>query len=120
MGSKKDLFRRYAPLLIVLGLVLAYAVYDQSLPQSDDLTALSWTQPLETEGDEELTNLAGYNIHCWGGAGRYTVQVHIDDPSVTDFAMQGLPPGRYQCAVSAYTQDGLESALSNVVTRTIR
>ena len=115
----KDLVKRYVPVLIALVLVVGYAVFDRLLPESDNLTALSWTQPLETEGDEELPNLAGYNIHCWGDAGRYTIQVHIDDPSVTHFALEGLPPGRYQCAVSAYTQDGLESALSNVVTRTI-
>ena len=119
MSSRKDRLKRYAPVLIALALVAGYAVYDRSLTESDVLTELSWTQPLETEGDEELLDLAGYNIHCWGGAGRYTIQVHIDDPSVTHFAMEGLPPGRYQCAVSAYTQDGLESALSNVVTRTI-
>jgi len=108
-------------LLTLLALVLAvgYAVFNRFpiLPQGS--TALSWVAPVDTETNEPLERLAGYNIHCWGDAGRYTNVIHIEDPSVTKYVIDGLSPGRYQCAVSAFTEEGIESALSNVVARTI-
>jgi len=113
-------FRRWAPLLL-LALVLAvgYAVFNQNLFLPQGSTALSWAPAVDTETNEPLAKLAGYNIHCWGDAGRYTNIIHIDDPSITRYVIDGLSPGRYQCAVSAFTEDGIESALSNVVARTI-
>ena len=65
MGSMKHLLGRNLPVLFVLAAFIGYVVYDLSHVDSPDFTELSWTQPLETEGDEVLPNLAGYNIHCW-------------------------------------------------------
>lgn len=106
-------------LLLALLLAAAYVIYQQTLFLPQGATALSWTPPVESEANLPLENLAGYNIHCWGGAGRYTNTIRIEDPSITRYVVEGLSPGRYQCAVSAFTDDGLESVLSNVVAKSV-
>ena len=82
-------------------------------------TSLSWERPTVAENDTPIDNIAGYTIHCWGEGGHPEHTIEIDDPSVNHFEIDGLPPGRYQCAVSAYTEDGFESDLSNFVARTV-
>ena len=81
---------------------------------------LSWTVPTENENDESLTDLAGYTVHCWAGAERFTVTIHIDDPAATSLLIEEIPPGTYDCAVSAVDARGEVSALSNVVAKSVR
>ena len=115
MSGTSHLRKLGAPLLLVLLLAAGYVIYTRVLFAPQGTAALSWVPPVETEAEEPLTNLAGYNIHCWGDSGRYTNTIRIDDPSITRYIVEGLRPGRYQCAVSAFTDDGFESVLSNVV-----
>jgi hypothetical protein len=105
---------------VTLVLAIGLVFFDRVFLSRHGSTALSWVRPSTTESGIPVTNLAGYTIHCWGESGRYTNTVRIDDPSVTRYDIEGLPPGRYQCAVSAFTEDDLESALSNVVARTVK
>ncbi len=80
---------------------------------------LSWTAPTENENNELLTDLAGYNIHCWAGDGQSTNTIYIDDPATTSYVIDGVAPGSYYCAISAVNTDGSESALSNTVAKTV-
>ncbi len=82
-------------------------------------TTLSWTAPTENENGEPLTDLAGYNIHCWAGASQFTITIHVDDPATTSYVIEDLSSGTYYCAVSAVNKDGRESALSNMVAKTV-
>ncbi len=118
MSGTSHLRKWAAPVLLALLLAAGYVIYTQALLLPQGATALSWTPPVETEANEPLTNLAGYNIHCWGG-GRHTNTIRIEDPSITRYVVDGLSPGRYQCAVTAFTEDGFESVLSNVVAKTV-
>ena len=81
-------------------------------------TTLTWTAPTEDENNEPLIDLAGFNIHCW--TDQFTNSFHIDDPETTSYVIEDLAPGTYYCAVSAINADGLESVLSNLVTKTVR
>jgi len=119
MSGTRNLRNWGALFLLALVLAAGFAIYMQTLFVPKGSTALSWTPPVETEADQSLANLAGYNIHCWGGAGRHTNTIRIKDPLITRYVVDGLSPGRYQCAVTAFTEDGLESALSNVVAKTV-
>ena len=92
----------------------------QMVPTNDGVAELSWSAPTQSENDEPLTDLAGYNIYCWADAGRYTNSIHVDNPSITSYVIQELEPGTYLCAISAVNEDGEESALSNVVAKTIQ
>ena len=91
----------------------------QMVSTNDGFARLSWTAPTQTESDEPLTDLAGYNIHCWADAGRYTSTIHVDDPAITSYVIQELEPGTYLCSISAVNKNGEESVLSNVVAKTV-
>lgn len=83
-------------------------------------TTLSWTAPIENENGERLADLAGYEVHCWAAETRYTTTIRVDDPDNTSLAIERLPAGSYNCAISAVDASGSVSALSNVVATSVQ
>jgi hypothetical protein len=113
-------FRRWSMLLpVVLAVVCAFVLFDQLTDPDRKSTSLDWTRPVAAESGAPIANIAGYNVRCWGEGGTHTFTIRIDDPSVTHYELDELPPARYQCAVSAFTNDELESGMSNFVARTV-
>jgi len=110
------------PKWILIGLPIAvlvcFVLYKTAL-SPDGSTTLAWAAPTEDESGEPLTDLAGYNIYCWAGAGHYTDTFHVDGPATTSYLIEELEPGTYYCAISAVNADGVESVLSNVVAKTV-
>jgi len=107
---------------ILLGLpvvVVVCVVLYKTVLFPEGTARLSWTAPTENENNEPLTDLAGYNIHCWAEGGQYANTFYVDDPETTRYVIEELAPGMYLCAISAVNTDGLQSALSNVVTKTV-
>ena len=114
-------FRQWGVLLpVALGLAIAFIYFGRTFMAPSGSASLTWTRPVASESNLPMQNIAGYTVHCWGEGGRHTHTIRIDDPAVTHYEIDGLPPGRYQCAVSAFTDDGFESALSNFVARTVK
>ena len=107
-------------LILLPALILGYFAFDEIVLAPDGSTTLSWTAPIETDGNEPLTDLAGYNIYCWAGAGHYTDTFHVDGAATTSYVIEDLPSGTYNCAISAVNADGGESVLSNVVATSVR
>ena len=107
-------------LLLMAWLAITNVVID---PQKGIMTRgdleLVWNTPTENADSSPLTDLAGYTIYCWNAEGHRTETIIIDDPAQTSFELEGLWPGTYQCAMSAIKSDGSQSALSNVVTRSV-
>jgi len=100
-------------------LILCVLVLYETVLSPDGSTTLSWTAPTENENNEPLTDLAGYIIHCWTDTGRYTSTTYVGDPSITSYEISEVWPGTYFCAVNAVSENGEESALSNVLAKTI-
>jgi len=80
---------------------------------------VSWAVPTENLDNSPLTDLSGYTIYCWSAEDHDAETVVIQDPEITSYELGHLRPGNYQCAVSAVTSSGEQSALSNIVTRTV-
>ncbi len=89
-------------------------------PQASTGTAvLSWDPVTKDTHGKVLHDLAGYKIHYGTSLeGMNSVQV-VSNPNQTTYALQGLSPGTWFFAASAYTTDGTESELSDVVSKTI-
>ena len=80
---------------------------------------LTWTPPtLNTDGTA-LTNLAGYRV-SYGASSQQLVQTQqVANPGATSYTITNLTPGTWYFGVKAYTTQGSESALSNIVSRAV-
>ena len=111
--------------IVLAALVLGYFAFDkivlspQRQAESDGSVTLSWTAPSENEDNRPLADLAGYMIHYGTRAGQYSNTIHVDDPRVTSYEVENLSPGTYYFAITAISTDGAESALSNMIAKTV-
>lgn len=86
----------------------------------DTRATLTWTPPTENTDGSPLLNLAGYRIH-WGVADDQLLNTaQVSDPSVNTYTIENLPPGTWYFGVTAYTTQGAESTMSNIVSKTTR
>jgi len=80
---------------------------------------LSWEAPASNTNGTQLTNLAGYRIYYGSSPEHLTHTVHIKNVGLQICVIDDLEPGLWYFAVKALTADGAESALSEVVAKTI-
>jgi hypothetical protein len=80
---------------------------------------LSWTAPTQNTDGTALTNLAGYRIVYGASASALSQTVQVTNAGVTTYVID-LTPGTYYFAIKAYTSEGTESSLSNVVAKTVQ
>lgn len=89
-----------------------------STPATGD-ASLSWKAPTTNTDGSALTNLAGYYIHYGTNSSNLSQQVDISNPGALQYVVTGLGAGTWYFAITSYTNDGEESALSSVVSKTI-
>ena len=80
---------------------------------------LSWTAPTTNSNGTALTDLAGFHIHYGTAAGALSNVITVSSASSVSYTVTGLTSGTWYFAISAYTNTGLESTLSNVGQKTI-
>jgi hypothetical protein len=81
---------------------------------------LTWTPPTQNTDGSPLSNLAGYKVY-WGTAqGSYSNSVTVSNPGLASYVVDQLTPATWYFTVTALNAAGLESAFSNVATKTIR
>jgi hypothetical protein len=92
----------------------------QSGAATDTGTAeLAWQMPTENTNGTPLTDLAGYTIVYGPTPGSMDSRVHLTDIGSTSYVINGLGQGTWYFAVLSYTVSGADSALSNIVSKTI-
>lgn len=80
---------------------------------------LTWTPPTTNTDGTALTNLAGYRVN-YGAAQNQLVQAaQIANPAATTHTIANLTAGTWYFGLKAYTTQGMESDLSNIVSRTL-
>lgn len=80
---------------------------------------LSWIPPTQNDDGSPLTNLAGYKIYYGLTPGAYSNQIAIDNPGITTYVVNNLAPGTWYFVSTSINSSGIESDVSNVVTRTV-
>lgn len=80
---------------------------------------LAWTPPSQTTDDTPLYDLAGYFVYYGPDADHLSQRVNLGNPGLSAYVIDALPQGNYAFALSAYNTAGIESALSNVITKTV-
>ncbi len=81
---------------------------------------LTWTAPTENDDGSALTNLAGYRIQYGTSATALTQTVQVANPGLTTYVIDNLAQGTWYFSMKSYTSAGLESAPTNVVSKTIQ
>jgi hypothetical protein len=81
--------------------------------------ALSWEMPTKNTNGSPLTDLAGYTIVYGPSPEAMNKWVQVTDIGSTSYVIQGLGQGTWYFAVLSYTTSGANSALSNLVSKTI-
>ncbi len=80
---------------------------------------LTWTPPTLNTDNTPLTNLAGYRVHYGASAASLVQSAQIANPATTTYTISNLTPGTWYFGVRAYTTQGSESALSNIVSKAV-
>jgi len=79
-----------------------------------------WTPPMRNTDGSTITNLAGYRIAYGRSPDALTQTVTIDNPGITSYVIENLASGMWYFAVTAFTNSGTESALSNVASKSVQ
>jgi len=74
---------------------------------------LEWTAPTTQTNGATLADLAGYRIHYGLSTNALNQTIEIRNPSVSTYVVEGLAPGTYYFAVTAFSSRNLESERSN-------
>jgi Putative Ig domain len=80
---------------------------------------LSWTPPTQNTDGSALTNLSGYRIY-WGTSQNSLVNsVTVDNPGLSSYVVDQLTPATWYFAAAALNASGMESAPSNLASKTV-
>ena len=81
---------------------------------------ISWQAPTTDTSGAALTNLGGYRIYYGLAAGELSESVTLNTVRMQSYVISDLGSGTWYFAVRAVTNTGVESALSEIVSKTIR
>ncbi len=100
---------------------VSLAAFSIQVQQASMGTAtLSWQPPTTRTDGTPLTNLAGYTIHYGTTLGSYGTQIRIDNPGVTTYMVENLPPATWYFVTTAFDAAGGVSDYSAVASKTIQ
>jgi hypothetical protein len=80
---------------------------------------LEWSDPTKNTNGSALTDLAGIHIYYGTSQSAMTHEVTVSSTSETSYTISGLAAGTWYFAATAYTTTGMQSALSDIGSKTI-
>jgi hypothetical protein len=80
---------------------------------------LSWTAPTENSDGTTLLDLAGFTIVYGPSSTTLHQSVRIENPGLDRYVLDQLPAGTYYFGVKAFSAAGVESSVSNVVSKVV-
>jgi hypothetical protein len=103
---------------ITVGTATAAATPSAPTPSGPGV-ALAWDVPTRTVDGATLGDLAGYRIHYGTNSNALVKAIEVQSAGANTFTVQNLPAGTYYFAVRAITANGVESELSNIISRIV-
>jgi hypothetical protein len=80
---------------------------------------LSWQAPTTDTNGQPLTNLTGYVIYYGGSQTDLSQTITLNTVGMQTYVIDNLASGTWYFAIKAVTSTGAESALSDIVSKTI-
>jgi hypothetical protein len=90
-----------------------------AVAQDSGVATLSWEAPTTTTSGQSLTDLSGYVIYYGTSESDLSQTVQLAGLGIQTYVVDNLTPGTWYFAIKAVTSAGLESSLSNIVSKTI-
>ena len=87
---------------------------------SNGTATITWTPPLYNVDGSALTNLAGYRIYYGTATNSLNQSVQVANVGAASYTVSNLTSGTWYFGVTAYSTSGLESALSNLASKTVQ
>ena len=81
---------------------------------------LSWTAPATNTDGSQFSDLIAFRIYYGTAPGQWSNQIYLDNPSITTYVVQNLMPDTYYFTATTINSAGLESAFSNIASKTIQ
>ena len=81
---------------------------------------LTWKPPTQNTDNSPLTDLAAYRIVYGTSRTAMNQRIEVRNPALTAYLVNGLSAGTWYFAVKAVNAGGIESALSNVASKTVQ
>lgn len=98
----------------------AFSITVSAASSATGAATLSWTPPTRNTDGSSLTNLAGYRIYYGTSSSALNKTVTISNASVSTYVIDDLTAATWYFAVKAYNTAGVESAMSNKASKTIK
>lgn len=80
---------------------------------------VSWIPPTQRVDGSALTNLAGFRIRYGSSQTNLDRTIHLNNPGLTSYMVEQLVKGTWYFTVTALDSAGLESAPSNLASKTV-
>jgi hypothetical protein len=80
---------------------------------------LNWSAPTENTNGTPLTNLAGFHIYYGTSPSTLNNTAQIASAGETSYTIENLAAGTWYFSINAYSSAGVESAVSNIASKTI-
>jgi hypothetical protein len=126
--NEETLMLKYTPYLgaILIASLITAAVEAYPQPNPPLLTfgkfantaPVAWIAPTETIDGQPASDLAGFKVYFGGSPTQLNYVQEVPSASATSALIEGLPPGTWYFAVSAYNSAREESEKSNLGTMT--
>ena len=81
---------------------------------------VTWLPPTQKSDGSPLTNLAGFRIYYGQSVNDLNQFVTVTNPGITTYVIDNLVPATWYFAATAYDASGVESAFSNLASKTIQ
>ena len=112
-----------AGVLVLAACVLAGCHQDpthvSATNKSSGTATLSWQAPTTNTDGGALIDLAGYRIYYGTNASDLSESLQLTGLGLQTYVIENLGPGTWYFAIKAVTSTGIESALSDIVSKTI-
>jgi hypothetical protein len=97
----------------------AFSIVVERALAGSESAALKWHAPKENEDGSKIRDLAGFRIYYGQRASSLDYRVEIPSPHIKKASIEALQQGTWYFSVTAYTERGSESVLSEIVSKTI-
>jgi hypothetical protein len=81
---------------------------------------LEWSDPTKNTNGSALTDLAGIHIYYGTSESAMTHEITVASTGETSYTISGLAAGTWYFGATAYTTTGMQSALSDIGSKTIQ